>query len=108
MTKNEEKVYRLTQKEIAQIQESHFAEQIKLFIDGKDRLTVNGKLFGQANYNLLVSIRDVSLWTKGMKPTRSWQISHVKNYFNLTGNKYKVLANLQELKDILLKTEQNG
>jgi len=49
-------------------------------------------------WNLIVSIRDVSLYTKGIKPHRSWRITDVKKYFGAKGSAEKVLEHLKEIK----------
>jgi hypothetical protein len=52
-------------------------------------------------YNLIVSIRDLSLYNKGIKPHRNWKITPLKNYFNIKGNSEKMLEQLRIKKDIL-------
>ena len=52
----------------------------------------------RAFYNLVVSIRDVKLWSAGIKPHRAWRISDVKNYFGVKGNAKKVLAGLESMR----------
>jgi len=70
-------------------------------LDLQRPLSINGVQSSRAFYNLVVSIRDVSLFSKGMKPHRGWRITDVKNYFGVKGNPTKVLAQLQELRDNL-------
>ena len=70
-------------------------------LDLQRPLSINGAQSSRAFYNLVVSIRDVSLFSKGMKPHRGWRITDVKNYFGVKGNPTKVLAQLQELRDNL-------
>ena len=55
----------------------------------------------RAKYNLIVSVRDLKLYSKGIKPHRSWSINSVKRYFGLKGNTNKVLNDLQSIKDYL-------
>ena len=49
-------------------------------------------------WNLLVSIRDVSLYTKGIKPHRNWKITEVKKYFGAKGSPQSELDHLLEIK----------
>ena len=39
-----------------------------------------------AMWNLITSRSAVRLWTKGIKPSRHWRITDVKNYFGMNGN----------------------
>jgi hypothetical protein len=58
-------------------------------------LSINGSQSSRGYYNLVVSIRDVSLFSKGMKPHRHWRLKDVKNYFGLKGGTEKVLEGLK-------------
>ncbi|MHA2039894.1 MAG: hypothetical protein ACW98X_26055 [Promethearchaeota archaeon] len=66
-------------------------------------LNVNGHNMGRGMYNLIVSIRDVSLFTKGIKPHRFWRLKDVKFYFGLVGGKDKCLEQLNAYKEFLTK-----
>jgi len=68
-------------------------------LDLQRPLSINGAQSSRAFYNLVVSIRDVSLFSKGIKPHRGWRITDVKNYFGVKGNPTKVLIQLQELRE---------
>ena len=50
-----------------------------------------------AHWNLLLSIRDLQLFCKGIKPHRYWKLRDVKDYFGVKGNKEKVLEQLLEM-----------
>jgi len=71
-------------------------------LDLQRPLSINGAQSSRAFYNLVVSIRDVSLFSKGIKPHRGWRITDVKNYFGVKGNPTKVLIQLQELRENLV------
>lgn len=58
-------------------------------------INFNGKPMPIAYYNLAISIRDVSLFTKGIVAHRGWRLKHVKEYFGLKGNKEKILEQLK-------------
>jgi hypothetical protein len=62
-------------------------------------LNVNGHNMGRGMYNLIVSIRDVKLFTIGMKPHRNWTLKDVKFYFGLVGGKGKCLEQLEAYKE---------
>ena len=54
-----------------------------------------------AIYNLITSKGAVKLWTKGIKPSRHWRLTDVKNYFGMKGNSETLLKKLQILHRIL-------
>lgn len=75
-------------------------EQTQFEIDWSKSMNINGMESNKGYYNLIVSIRDVSLWTKlKMKPNRHWQISQVKRYFGLQGNAKAILQRLEDFRD---------
>jgi hypothetical protein len=52
----------------------------------------------KAEFNLICSKRDISLWTKlKMKPHRNWKVSDAKTYFNIKGTGEKLLADFMEV-----------
>ena len=52
-------------------------------------------------YNLMISIGQVTLFSKGIKPTQKWTLKSVKEYFGIRGNTQSVLAQLKTLNQIL-------
>ena len=60
----------------------------------------NGDL---AMYNLITSKGAVKLWCKGIKPSRHWKISQVKQYFGMNGNKEVLTSKLHLLFDVLTR-----
>ena len=58
-------------------------------LENKENYNVN-----KGTYNLICSIRDLKLFTKGIKPHRHWRLKDVKIYFGLKGNTEKVLHQL--------------
>lgn len=58
-------------------------------------INANGKPMPRGVYNLILSIRDCKLYSKGIKPTRYWKISDVKIYFGITGNANKLVEILE-------------
>jgi hypothetical protein len=52
-------------------------------------------------YNLIVSIRDCKLFSKGLKPHRNWKITDVKRYFNVKGNADTIAQKLEQYKVVL-------
>ena len=67
--------------------------------DNEKLIDYNGKEVPAGIYNLLLSIRDVSLFCKGMKIHRNWRLKDVKCYFGVTGSKEKVLEQLKSIKE---------
>lgn len=70
--------------------------------DNSKQINVNGSMMPRGYYNLILSIRDVKLYDKGLKPHRYWKISDVKNYFGVKGSANKIANQLEELKEICL------
>lgn len=60
---------------------------------------INGKQSSIGYYNLIVSIRDCSLYSKGIKPHRFWKISNVKKYFGIKGTAESMANQLREIRD---------
>ena len=56
-----------------------------------------------AIYNLITSRGAVKLWTKGIKPSRHWRITDVKNYFGINGNPETLLKKLEVLYELTEK-----
>jgi hypothetical protein len=87
-----------TEKEWRQIIASPFNVEL---MQG-DNISINGQSVSKAVWNLMLSIRDVSLYSKGIKPHRNWKITDVKKYFGLSGNTEKVVESINELHKIVL------
>ena len=49
-------------------------------------------------YNLIISIRDLRLYSKGIKPHRHWKITPLKTYFGIKGNAQSMLDKLLKIK----------
>ena len=69
---------------------------------------INGrKKMNLARYNLIVSKRDVSLWTKlNVKPHRGWKVSQVKEYFGIKGSKKTLLDNFTKVFEEYMSLEK--
>ena len=68
--------------------------------DLEQDLSVNGKASSKGMWNLIVSKRDLGLWSKiGMKPNRHWKVTDVKRYFGLKGNKHKIYEDICKMVD---------
>jgi len=89
-------VKNLSLKEAVQVNESRFVQDLKV------PLIINGNKSCRGWYNLVVSIRDVSLYSKGIKPHRNWRITDVKKYFGISGNPETVLSKLEFIKSSLV------
>ena len=75
-------------------QEAGFAKDL----NGGETINVNGRPMNIGVWNMIVSKRDLSLWTKlGMKPHRGWKVSDCKRYFGLTGSGEKLMNAFNEL-----------
>jgi hypothetical protein len=68
--------------------------------DLEQDLSVNGSASSKGMWNLIVSKRDLGLWSKiGMKPHRHWKVTDVKRYFGLKGNKEKIYEDICKMVD---------
>ena len=78
-----------------------FKRHTKFWADFHDYIEncINGeKKMNLAKYNLIVSKRDVSLWTKlNVKPHRGWKVSQVKEYFGIKGSKKTLQDNFTKV-----------
>ena len=54
-----------------------------------------------ALYNLAVSVGQVKLFSKGIKPSRHWRLKDVKYYFGLVGGTDEILNQLEQLQVII-------
>lgn len=64
-------------------------------------ISINGAKSSRGFWNLVVSIRDVKLFTKGIKAHRNWRLSDVKWYFGVSGSKDKIANTLEAYRDAL-------
>ena len=69
--------------------------------DLEQPLDINGVVSSRGYYNLILSIRDLKLFTVGIKPHRLWKLKNVKTYFNVSGNTQAVLQQLEAIKTAL-------
>ena len=85
--------------EMRSIVASPFFEEM---VNESKQMNVNGNMMPRGYYNLIISIRDVKLYDKGIKAHRYWKISDVKNYFGVKGSANKIANQLDELREICL------
>jgi len=89
----------MTEKQLNQIAQSPFYQELM----SEKTISVNGKPMYRAYWNLILSIRDVSLYSKGIKPHRFWKITDVKKYFGVSGNATNIAKLLRELQEDLTR-----
>ena len=70
--------------------------------DMQMHINYNGVDIPRGYYNLIIFIRDVSLFSKGIKPHRNWRLKDVKWYFGINGNTDKVLEQLKTIHSDLI------
>ena len=68
--------------------------QFIIDLQSKDNIDRNYNL---GWYNLIISIRDLSLYSKGIKPHRRWKITPLKIYFGIKGNTKSMLDKLRKM-----------
>ncbi len=66
-------------------------------IDLEKTINVGGGVMPKAIWNLIISIRDCKLYSKGLKPHRYFKISDVKWYFGVSGSADKIAVQLEEI-----------
>jgi hypothetical protein len=76
-------------------------EGTKFQDDLSKTINVNGGEMLVGYWNLIISIRDCKLYSKGIKPHRNWKISDVKWYFGVKGDAIKISETLEQYKTIL-------
>ena len=62
----------------------------------------NNRNYNLGLWNLNLSIRDLQLYSKGIKPNRHWTLKSVKEYFGIDGDKYAVKEKLELLDKICI------
>lgn len=77
----------------------NMAEDCQFLKDLQD----NSSNVNRGIYNLIISIRDLMLYSKGIKPHRNWKITQVKKYFGITGNVNAMLEKLRTINSVLKK-----
>jgi hypothetical protein len=71
-------------------------------VDFGNELNVNGAPMSRAYWNLIISIRDCSLYSKGIKPHRNWKITNVKWYFGVKGSAITIAEKLEQYRAVLI------
>ena len=82
-----------------------FLNQIKgtqFEADFGNELNVNNTTTSRAYWNLILSIRDCKLYSKGIKINRFWKISDVKRYFGVKGGADVIAEKLEQYRLILV------
>jgi hypothetical protein len=70
-------------------------------LDESKTLNVNSQPISRGYWNLIISIRDTGLYSKGIKPHRHWKITDVKTYFGVKGNPADIYSQLQDLRTLI-------
>ena len=60
-----------------------------------------GRNYNLGMWNLILSIRDLKLYSKGIKPHRNWKITPLKTYFGMNGNAKVLQKKLDTLYRVL-------
>lgn len=76
--------------------------------DLEHSMSINGGTSSKGMWNLIISKRDLGLWKRGMKPTRTWKVSDVKKYFGLKGNKDKIYDDICKMVEEYTKPKVYG
>jgi hypothetical protein len=68
-------------------------------------IAINNAQSSRGWWNLILSIRDCRLYSKGIKPHRNWRISDVKWYFGVKGGAEAIAQILEQYRDVLASKE---
>jgi len=68
-----------------------------------NQLSVNGKPMSRGYWNLIISIRDCGMYSKGIKPHRFWKISDVKWYFGIKGSAASMHEQLKKIQEAITR-----
>ena len=52
-------------------------------------------------WNLTISVRDLKMWTRGIKANQNWKVSDVKSYFNIRGNKDSLVTQIEAIQRLI-------
>ena len=70
-------------------------QQPQYFADLQKPIRINDGVMSIGIYNLIVSIRDLKIYSRGIKPHRNWKITDVKKYFGVQGSTLNILSQLE-------------
>jgi len=59
--------------------------------------SINNNVISRGAYNLIITKRDVHLYSVGIMPNRNFKISDVKKYFEIKGNKEAINKQINEM-----------
>jgi hypothetical protein len=76
-------------------------------IDETKTMNVNTKPMARGMWNLILSKRDCSLYSKGIKPHRNWKITDVKRYFGIKGSASEMAEQLSEIYNLITDNKPN-
>jgi hypothetical protein len=86
------------------MEKEDFLKEIKgtqFEVDFGNKLDINGAKSSKAYWNLILSIRDCKLYSKGIKINRFWKINDVKKYFGVKGSAQVITEKLEQYKKVL-------
>ena len=66
-------------------------DNTQFFKDMKKSMRVNKGIISKAQYNLILTRRDLRLHLKGIKPHKGFTLRNVKKYFGIKGDAKKLL-----------------
>jgi len=73
------------------------ATETQFEIDLAKSMSVNNGQMSIGVWNLIITIRDVKLFCKGIIVNRHFKLKNVKAYFGVSGGKEKVLEQLEKI-----------
>lgn len=57
-------------------------------------------------WNLTISVRDLKMWSRGIKANRNWKVSDVKKYFNIRGNKDSLVTQIEAIQTLINELQE--
>jgi len=80
-------------------------ENTQFYLDLTDTAN-NDRNYNMGIWNLSLSIRDLKLYSKGIRPNRHWRITPLKHYFGISGSAETMLDTLQNIKAYLIEIKE--
>ncbi|MGI9556165.1 MAG: hypothetical protein ACR2M9_04815 [Cyanophyceae cyanobacterium] len=59
-------------------------------------------------WNLTISVRDLKMWSRGIKANRNWKVSNVKKYFNIRGNKDSLVTQIEAIQSFINELQEGN
>ncbi len=80
---------------------SPFMRDLMEEINDNTYTIVNGIKMYPSIWNMMLSKRDIYLYTKGLRIHRNWKVTYVKKYYGIKGTKKTLYGNFMKLYNVI-------